>query len=106
MSARKSVDPIRSIAGLALGVYLLMLGLLGGILVERVRFDRARAAVLERHDAAVRDWKAERMAIELGQARDRAAVSQQRERREERRAQAPASVQRTISRALRWVLWL
>jgi hypothetical protein len=92
--------------GVALAAYLLMLGVLGGILVERVRFDRSRAAVLERYDTAVRDWKAERMAIELDQARDRAAASQQPERREERRAQAPTSAPRTISRALRWVLWL
>ena len=61
---------------MGLAVYLVALGLLGGILVERVRFDRSRAAVLERYDAAVRDWKAERMAIELGQARARAAATQ------------------------------
>ena len=91
---------------MALAVYLLALGFLGGILVERVRFDRSRAAVLERYDAVVREWKAERMAIELAQARDRADVSQEPERREERRAQAPPSVPRTIARALRWVLWL
>ena len=60
----------------ALAVYLLALGLLGGILVERVRFDRSRTAVLERYDAAVRDLKAQRMAIELAQARDRAAATQ------------------------------
>jgi hypothetical protein len=98
--------PIRAKAALALAaVYLLALGLLGGILIERVRFDRSRTAVLERYDEAVREWQAERMAIELGQVRARADVSQP-ERREERRAQAPASVPRTISRALRWVLWL
>ena len=33
-------DPIRSKAAVALAVYLLALGVLGGILVERVRFDR------------------------------------------------------------------
>ena len=76
MSARRRVDPVRSMAGVALAVYLLTLGVLGGILVERVRFDRARAAVLERYDGAVRDWKAERMAIELGQARTRATATQ------------------------------
>jgi hypothetical protein len=76
MNARMSFDPIRSKAAAALAVYLLTLGLLGGILLERVRFDRARAAVLERYDTAVRDWKADRMAIELGQARDRAAATQ------------------------------
>jgi hypothetical protein len=76
VSARRRFDPIRSMAGVAVAVYLLTLGVLGGILVERVRFDRARAAVLERYDTTVRDWKAERMAIELGQARDRAAATQ------------------------------
>ena len=76
MSDGTRSDPIRAKATLALAaVYLLALGLLGGILVERVRFDRSRAAVLERYDTAVRDWKAERMGIELDQARDRAAVS-------------------------------
>ncbi len=106
MSDGTRSDPIRAKAALALAaVYLLALGLLGGILIERMRFDRSRAAVLERYDIAVRDWKAERMAIELRQARARGDVSQP-ERREERRAQAPASAPRTISRALRWVLWL
>ena len=99
-------DPIPLKAAVVLAVYLLAVGVLGGILVERVRFDRARAAVLERYDTAVRDWKAERMAIERGQAHDRAVVSQQPERREERSAQAPASAPRMIARALRWVLWL
>jgi hypothetical protein len=60
----------------ALAVFLLTPGLLGGILVERVRLDRWRSAVLERYDAAVRDLKAQRMAIELGQARDRTAATQ------------------------------
>jgi hypothetical protein len=69
--------PIRSKAAVALAVYLVVLGVLGGILVERVRFDRARAAVLERYDTAVRDWAAERMAIELGQARDRGGATPQ-----------------------------
>ena len=71
VSDRMRFDPIRSKVALALGVYLLALGFLGGILVERVRFDHARAAVLERYDMAVRDWKTERMAIELRQARAR-----------------------------------
>ena len=69
-------DPIRSPVAGALAAYLLALGLLGGILVERLRFDRSRTAVLERYDAAVHDLKAQRMAIELGQARARAAATQ------------------------------
>ena len=75
MSVRRKFAPIRSMAGAALAVYILTLGLLGGILLERVRFDRSRAAVLERYDTAVRHWKAEGMEIELNQARDRAAAA-------------------------------
>lgn len=66
MSARVRFDPMRSRVAVALAVYLLGLGFLGGILVERVRFDHSRARVLERYDAALRDRKAERMADELG----------------------------------------
>ena len=41
-------------AGLAL--YLVTFGFAGGMAAERIRFDRERAAVLHRYDAAVRDW--------------------------------------------------
>lgn len=37
-------------------LYLLVLSFAGGVAVERVRFDRQRAAVLHRYDEAVRQW--------------------------------------------------
>jgi hypothetical protein len=48
--------------------YLVTLGALGGVLVERWRFDHRRAQGLWRYDAAVRLWKAEHLAIETGAA--------------------------------------
>jgi hypothetical protein len=43
--------------------------------VERVRFGRSRASVLERYEAAVRNWKAERMAIEPSRAPGRTTAT-------------------------------
>jgi hypothetical protein len=48
----------------ALAAYLIGVGVLGGILLDRWRFDHRRAEVLRRYDAAVRSWKALHMAID------------------------------------------
>ena len=54
--------------GGGLGIYLLGLGFLGGILTERVRFDRQRAAVLSRYDELARTWRAYLIRRELPSA--------------------------------------
>ena len=42
----------------------MLLGTLGGIVIERVRFDRQRTAVLSRYQHAIREWQAEVMNVE------------------------------------------
>ena len=40
-----------------LGVALLGVGILGGVVIERVRFEPERAAVLKRYEREVHDWR-------------------------------------------------
>ena len=54
----------RRALGIVVGVYLLGLGMLAGAAIDRLWFDRQRAEVLHRYEAAVRQWQAERMARE------------------------------------------
>ena len=49
------------------GSYLMGLGFLGGIMVERIRFDRQRTVILQRHDSAARRVHEQLMALELSQ---------------------------------------
>jgi hypothetical protein len=49
---------------IGIGLYLLVLGGLGGTLVERIRFDHRRDAALARYDALLRARNAGLMAIE------------------------------------------
>lgn len=53
--------------GIGLGVYLLALGALVGVAIERIQFDRQRSAVLARYDQAVREWQAHLMHLERRQ---------------------------------------
>jgi hypothetical protein len=48
----------------ALGLYLLGLGFLGGMAAERIRFDQARTAVLDRYNDKIREWHQFRMLVE------------------------------------------
>jgi hypothetical protein len=48
----------------ALGLYLLGLGFLGGMAAERIRFDQRRTAVLDRYNDTIREWHQFRMLIE------------------------------------------
>lgn len=57
----------RLLLGIVLGLYLTGNGMLLGMLVERVHFDRQRTALLARYDQALRDWNAFRMMAEEGQ---------------------------------------
>jgi hypothetical protein len=47
-----------------LGVYLVSLGMLVGVMLDRMRFDHQRSEVLARYDQAVRDWQGFRIALE------------------------------------------
>jgi len=58
----------RAVIGGLLGLYLMSVGALGGVLVERLRFDRARTDILVRHDRALREWQAFLMALDRGGA--------------------------------------
>ena len=78
----------KALLALVLGVYLLAFGMLVGVLIERIRFDRQRADVLGRYEQLVREWKTSRMALEKN-AGDRD------ERR--RDTHAPWTIRRTSS---------
>ena len=54
----------RVVLGIVLSAYLLGLGVLAGIVLERMRFDRQRTEVLRRYDETVREWHSVRMALE------------------------------------------
>jgi hypothetical protein len=60
------LDGVRLKIAVGLAAYLVGLGALGGVLMERWRFDHRRAQVLRRYNDAVRGWKAQQMAIETG----------------------------------------
>jgi hypothetical protein len=49
---------------IAVGAYLVGFGLLMGVAVDRMRFDRQRSEVLGRYAEALREWQAYRMAFE------------------------------------------
>jgi hypothetical protein len=55
----------RRILGLILGLYLVAMGFVLGVVVERWRFDEARRAVLDRYNEVVRQVRSHQMKIEL-----------------------------------------
>jgi len=55
---------------LAIGLYLLILGMLAGVTLERMRYDVQRSAVLDRYEQALHEWQAIRMDLEKGGAAD------------------------------------
>jgi hypothetical protein len=54
----------RAVLRIGIGLYLLVLGALGGTLVERIRFDLRREPVLARYDALLRARNARLMEVE------------------------------------------
>ena len=60
--------PIRATTGsnVLVGICLLVLGMLLGILVERIRFDRQRSEVIGRYEQALRDWQSYQISLEKG----------------------------------------
>lgn len=66
MNARR----VRMILGLRTGLSLLVLGGVGGMAIERMRFEPERAAMLERLEAVIRAHQATVMAIGPGAQAD------------------------------------
>ncbi len=54
----------RVLVGVGLGLYLVGMGVLAGVALDRMRFDRERAEVLARYDQALREWHMNLMALE------------------------------------------
>jgi hypothetical protein len=46
------------------GLYLFGCGLLVGVVIDRVQFDRQRSEVLSRYEEALRGWHGAQMALE------------------------------------------
>lgn len=63
--------PIR----LAIGVYLLVVGMLVGITIDRMSYDVQRSEVLGRYEQALREWQAYRMALEKDGAAQKVSAS-------------------------------
>ena len=57
----------RKAMAVGLGLYLVILGVLGGVLVERMRYDRERAEVLAHYDDALKARNARLIELEIGQ---------------------------------------
>jgi hypothetical protein len=62
---------------IGIGLYLLGLGVIGGIAAERIRFDRERIAVLDRYRAAVRTHQATLIALERERGSGREPASRE-----------------------------
>src|SRR5262245_23766052 len=54
----------RAVLRVGIGLYLFVLGMLGGTLAERIRFDQRREPVLARYDALLRERNCGLMTIE------------------------------------------
>jgi hypothetical protein len=61
----------RTVVALLVGAYLLVLGMLVGVVVDRIRFDGRRSEVLGRYEQALRDWQTYRIALEKSAAGQR-----------------------------------
>jgi len=56
----------KPLIGILLGVYLVVVGMLIGVAVDRMRYDRQRSEVLGRYEGALREWHTYRIALEKG----------------------------------------
>ena len=54
----------KTVIGAALAVYLLGLGMLTGVAIDRMRFDRQRSEILGRYEQTVKALQAYRMTLE------------------------------------------
>ena len=55
----------KAVMGIALGAYLVGMGVLVGTMLEWMRFDRQRIEVLRRHEAVIREQHMLRMTLEI-----------------------------------------
>ena len=53
-----------TVMGVVVGSYLLGVGVLAGVVVDRMLFDRQRAEVLGRYEQALRQWHSFQMTLE------------------------------------------
>jgi hypothetical protein len=56
----------KTVLGILLGGYLLGVGVLTGMVLDRMRFDQQRSDVLGRYEQALREWHSYRIALEKG----------------------------------------
>jgi len=49
---------------LAVGAYLLFLGVCTGVALDRMRFDQRRSELIGRYEQALRDWHEMQLAVE------------------------------------------
>jgi hypothetical protein len=61
---RSAVTTRKTVIVVGLGLYVLGMGVVAGVVIDRTRFDSQRAEVLGRYEKAVRDVQAHRMAFE------------------------------------------
>jgi hypothetical protein len=54
----------RLVIGIGLGVYLVGFGVLAGMMLDRMRYDRQRAEVLARYERSLTELNAHRIALE------------------------------------------
>jgi hypothetical protein len=59
----------KMLTSVAVGAYLLCFGVLAGMAVDRMLYDRHRQEVLSRYDQAVAEWQRLRMSREADEAR-------------------------------------
>jgi hypothetical protein len=53
-----------TVASVLVGAYLLGLGMLAGVVVDRMLFDKQRSKVLDRYEQALKDWHSFQMILE------------------------------------------
>lgn len=58
----------KTLIGLGFGIYLLGLGMLTGVAIDRMLWAKERSEVLGRYEEALREWHRFRMTLEHAQA--------------------------------------
>ena len=58
----------KAVTSVAIGAYLLCVGVLAGMAMDRMLYDRHRGEVLSRYDHAVTEWQQQRMSWERDEA--------------------------------------
>ena len=54
----------KALISLGLGAYLIGVGMLAGVVIDRMWYDQQRSEVLGRYEQALRDWHTYRMELE------------------------------------------